>query len=205
MAITNGYVSLAEFRTYVRELSDMTSDDAEFEAVITSASRAVDAYCGRRFYLDVSASARLFRPVNAGLVLVDDIASTDDLLIKTDPAGTGMFSETWSSGDYELRPVNGVVGGLSGWPYTQVAAVGSRGLPCTSRASVQVTAVWGWAAVPEPVKLGTKMLALEHYRQRDVPFGVMGMGDFATRIRANPQVQMLLNDYRTARHAAPAA
>lgn len=203
--MANEYITSAEFRAYLREQPTYTSDDDEFDDVRTSASRAVDVYCGRRFYQTDPATARTFRAVSSALVLVDDISTTTDLVVKSDSAGDGTFATTWTiNTDFLLEPANGVRDGIEGWPYTRIVALDTKSFPIlTRRPGVQVTAKWGWAAVPEPVKLATKMLALEHYRQRDTPFGVMGMGDFAMRVRANPQVALLLDPYRTAAQAIP--
>lgn len=203
--MANEYITSAEFRAYLREQPTYTGDDDEFDDVRLSASRAVDVYCGRRFYADATASARTFHATSPAVVLTDDFSTTADLVVKTDTAGDGTFATTWTiNTDFILEPANGVRDGIEGWPYTRIVALDTKWFPrMLRRPGVQVTAKWGWAAVPEPVKLATKMLALEHYRQRDTPFGVMGMGDFAMRVRANPQVALLLDPYRTAGQAIP--
>lgn len=203
--MANEYITSDEFRAYIREEPTYTADNDEFDDIRLSASRAVDVYCGRRFYITDPATARTYHPTSPVIVDVDDISTTDNLVVKTDTAGDGTFATTWTiNTDFLLEPANGVRDGIEGWPYTRIVALDTLTFPrMLRRPGVQVTAEWGWAAVPEPVKLATKILALEHYRQRDIPFGVMGMGDFATRVRANPQVAMLLDPYRTSRQAVP--
>jgi hypothetical protein len=68
---------------------------------------------------------------------------------------------------------------------------------------VQVTAQWGWAAVPDSVKQATKILAAEIFRLKDAPLGVAGFNDFGpVRVREVPQVSMLLKRYRHPSRAA---
>ncbi len=82
MAITNGYCTLAELKSVMR-IND-TVDDTMLEARITEASRVIDQHCDRRFYADANATARLYVPPVADLVMVDDISTTTGLVIKTD-------------------------------------------------------------------------------------------------------------------------
>lgn len=203
MAIVDGYTDLATFKRFSRDDPAYSGDDAEFESVIESASRAIDAYCHRRFTTADTATARVYRPSGSHQAIVDDFHTTTDLAIAIDPGDTGTFSITWSSSDYELEPLNGINAGRTGWPYYRIRAVGSHQFPCSRRASLQVTAKWGWAAVPPDIELACNTLAQEHFRQRDVPFGVLGFDDFATRINMNRYVQTLLNPYRTVGAAVP--
>ena len=48
MAITNGYITLAQLKTYLG-LSGSGQDD-NLENAVEAASREIDAYCGRFFY-----------------------------------------------------------------------------------------------------------------------------------------------------------
>src|SRR5512139_2516071 len=131
------------------------------EEAIQSASREIDKYCGRRFYADTNASARVY-PVGARPVgirdecraVVDDLWDTASLVVKTDTGANGGYATTWASSDFELSPLNGIVDGESGWPYYEIRAIGANRFPCygyNRPAPLQVTAKWGWTAVPDPV------------------------------------------------------
>jgi hypothetical protein len=119
------------------------------------------------------------------------------LLVAVDSDGDGVFETTWTAADYELRPLNGIVGGQPGWPYNQIRAVGSKCFPrCSRRAVLQVTARWGWAAVPAPVHEACLIVASETVKLRDAPFGVAGYGDYgAIRVRNNPMAMGMLAPY----------
>jgi hypothetical protein len=153
--LTN-YATRDELKSYVGQGGTITlaaGDDAEMDAAITSASRQIDAHCNRRFYLDASVSVRVFAAESATLLKVDDFSTTTGLIVKTDTVGNGTFDRTWTTADYQLEPLNGVNEGLEGWPFWRIRAIDDESFPVdpTGRARVQVTAKWGWAAVPDAV------------------------------------------------------
>jgi hypothetical protein len=62
---------------------------------------------------------------------------------------------------------------------------------------LQVTARWGWSAVPPAVTEATLILAEELAKLKDAPFGVSGWTEFGVmRVRDNPFAARLLNPYR---------
>lgn len=178
--------------------------DTQLGEALSAASRGIDMCCDRQFSKALTASARLYcAPSGATAVEIDDFYSTDGLIIKTDAAGDGTFETTWVTADYELRPRNGIVGGLTGWPYSTIAAVGSQSFPyhyspfSSTRACLEVTALWGWLDVPAPVKEATLVGAEELYKLKDAPFGVAGFDQYgAVRVRENPIVHKLVAPYR---------
>ncbi|HEX6969857.1 MAG TPA: hypothetical protein VF174_13755, partial [Micromonosporaceae bacterium] len=132
-------------------------------------------------------------------VLVDDFHTTTDLVVATDTGDDGTYATAWAASDYELEPVNGMVSGQSDWPYYRIRAVGSHDFPQCGRRrnTVQVTAQWGWAAVPGPVKEACLIVAEELFKLSDAPFGVAGFGEFGpVRVRMNSRAQSLLAPYR---------
>ncbi len=63
---------------------------------------------------------------------------------------------------------------------------------------MQVTAKWGWSAVPGPVKQACVYLAEETYKLKGSPFGVAASDQFGPiRMRDNPKVLSMLAPYRT--------
>lgn len=192
MTLTNAYLTLPEFK----QLASITTvtGDADCERAIEAASRTIDGICGRRFYSDAAATARTYHAEAYWSVLVDDFHTTTDLVVKTDTGDDGTFETTWASTDYELLPRNGIMNGVEGWPYTTVRAVEGRTFPCGKRASVQVTAKWGWAAVPPAVEQACVIAALDFWKAKDAPFGIAGIEGDGTvaRVRSNPQVRALL-------------
>lgn len=190
------YAELEELKSYLRIDSGDDADDSELTDALTSASRGIDDVCQRQFSDAVTPSARTYRPVDGSLVKVDDFHTTVGLVVKTDSSGGGVYGTTWPAADFQLEPLNGVVAGSAGWPYWKVRAVGSGRFPCARRASVEVTARWGWAEVPAQVKQACLIVAAETFKLRDAPFGVAGFGDFgAVRIRDNQMAMTKLQPY----------
>ncbi len=200
MALGDNYCTLAELRSRVG-ITDATNttEDTKLTEALATASRSIEQMAGRQFNLASGATARLFYPTGYCETKVYDIASVSGLAIKTDTAGDGTYATTWQSTDYQLEPLDGVVDGQAGWPWWRIRAVGSQRFPCvssTSRAPLQVTAIWGWTAVPAPVKEATLILAEELYSLKNTPFGVGGYGQFGIiRARENPMVMTRLMPY----------
>lgn len=193
MALGDNYATLEELKTRLEITRD--SDDTRLAAALTAASRGVEKYCGRQFNTAGSATARKYRPDAPFITKVDDFQTISAL--KTDDGNTGTATTVWASTDYELYPLNGVVDGEPGWPSWTIESVLGRIFPHYRRATVEVTAVWGWAAVPAAVKESCLIAAEEIFKLRDTPFGIGGYGDFGViRVRDNPFTARMLSPYR---------
>jgi len=196
MAITNGYCTLQDTKDVLR-LTDSV-DDSLLELCIESASRQIDGHCERNFY---SATAtRYFAARDSYEVEIDDLTAITAL--ETAPDGT-TFDTTWNSSDYQLEPLNGIVGGLV-TPYTMIRAIDDLVFPTIgSEALVRVTGTWGYTPVPTAVKQATIMSATRLYKRYDSPLGVLGFGDLGVvRIsRIDPDIASLLMPYRRIRFA----
>lgn len=186
------YALVDELRQALR--SDTADDDSALERAIDSASRRVDAYCGRRFWMDESATTRHYRTTDPCRAWVDDFHTTTGLVITTGPTGS---TTTWSATDYELAPLNGVCSGIEGFPYFEIVGVARRFDLVTRESSLHVTAKWGWADVPPPVKEATIKLAAQLHAMREAPLGVAGIGatGFDLQVRDMPMVARLLDPY----------
>jgi hypothetical protein len=171
--------------------------DARFTTALMVASAGVDGFCHRQFNLAGSATARKYRPGAHQLCVVDDFVSISSLA--TDESNVGSFGTVWSATDYELYPLNGVVDGVPGFPFWRIGATFQQGrrFPCYHRATVQVTALWGWAALPAAVPEATLIVAEEIAQLKDTPFGVGGYGDFGViKVRDNPFASRMLKQYQ---------
>jgi hypothetical protein len=193
MALGANYATLTDLKTRL----DLTrnQDTDQLTAALTAASRGVEKFCNRQFNTVAAPTARKFRPASHSRCIVDDFQTITTL--KTDDSDSGTPGVTWTATDYELTPLNGIVDGESGWPYWRIEAVGSRCFPRFRRATVEVTALWGWAAPPAAVKEATLIAAEEIFKLRQTPFGVGGYGDFGImRVRDNPFTARMLAPYQ---------
>lgn len=196
MALGDSYVTQAELKTYLKITT--TAYDTQVDDARSVASRAIDKYCRRQFNAAGSATARVFYPATCRRAEVYDVSTTTGLVVKTDTGDDGTYETTWTSSDYQLEPLDGVADGETGWPYTQLRAVGSYLFPTSGyRAPLQVTANWGWPAVPAAVKQACYLLAKDHFGLREVKFGAaQGGGEFGPIfVRANRQAAELLTPY----------
>jgi hypothetical protein len=124
------------------------------------------------------------------------ISSTTSLVVKTDMGGDGTYETTLSATDYLLEPTAEYVSGVQR-PWRTVRSLNGARFPVLpyGKATVQITALWGWAAVPAAVKQATFIVAADLWKAKDAAFGVAGFGEFgAVRVgsRINPQAQVLL-------------
>lgn len=197
MTITNGLCSLSDVKQAM-SIYDST-DDGRIELAVNTASRMIEAACNRRFYQDSVVSARTYLATTGGLVLTDDISTTTGLIVKTDDTATGTFGTTWAATDYQLEPLNAVIDGQA-WPYTQIRAISSRTFPFDyGQALIQITAKWGWAAVPDPIKQAGIIQSVAIFKAAEAPFGALGLAETGIlRIRngLHPTAQALIEPYR---------
>lgn len=153
-----------------------SQDPIELDNALEAASRSIDGYCSRRFWLDPVATPtiRVFQPRD--LYLLDlgqfEIGASTPVTIKTDD-GTGTFATTVASTAYQLEPVNAPYDAKAAGPYTHVRAV-STSWPLTYSTSgrqdrVQITARFGWPAVPAVVREACLIMAADTFEN---PTGV---------------------------------
>lgn len=197
------YISTATLKATL-SLTGETYADADITAAITAASRSVDQACGRRFWLDSADVTRYYERTSMELVVIDDLATVTS--IKTDPDGTGTYSETWTQDtDYVFGPPNAAADGL---PFVAIHSLysgtsappgyftsGRYFLPSGPR-RIQVIGKFGWAAVPAQVVTATSLMAARLLKRlREAPMGVAGFGMDGATIRipkVDPDVVNLL-------------
>jgi hypothetical protein len=194
MAIVNGYCTLAEVKSALR-LTD-NADDGLLEKAIESASRRIDGYCNRFFYKTSSASINIY-PINEYLLRMPEDLATNTVTIKIDTTANGTYATTLVQGvDYILEPTNAA---LRGYPYVHARMVGGATFPLyvtPSFPTVQVTAQWGWNAVPSDVSQACVLLSMRQFARLNAALGVVGFADMALQVRAvDPDVRDLLNQY----------
>ena len=207
MAIANGYATLAQIKSALRIPSADATDDALLEMAVESASRLIDAYCGRNFiYGGTAATTRYFYADDPYVVQIDDARSITQ--VQTSSSEDGIYDVTWDltahTGDIEPEPLNDYVGGLT-WPYTRLRAIGDYVFPVDRETTVKVTAVYGWPTVPTTVAQACVLQSSRIFTRLQSPLGVAGFGDMGImRVSRglDPDVAQLIEGYRRFRGVA---
>ncbi len=193
------YCTLAELKADLG-ITD-TADDDKINAAIAAASRQIDRYCGQRFYVDADVSDRVFWADGGDLELDAGISTLTGLVVKADYDGDGVYETTLTANtDFLVLPSN-AADLIPVQPYTSLrfglpsgmAAPRSYGYP-----GVQITAKWGWPAVPDDVCKAACLQAAQLFKAKDAVFGVAAFGEFGPlRVRSamNPIAEGLLSPY----------
>jgi hypothetical protein len=201
MAITNGYCSLAQVRSELGVASADTDQDSMIELAVEAASRQIDGHCGRRFWQDSTVKTREYHAENAYCVEVDDISTATALVVKIDDDADGTFETTLTvSTDFILLPTN-AADDTPVRPFTEIHTVDTYYFPRPSngRPGVQVTAQFGWPAVPDNVEKACIVQAIQLFKAKDAAFGVATFGDLGGGLRVqaglNPIAKALVAQY----------
>ena len=203
--INQGYATRNQVKAALRIGTADTLDDDLIDNCVGAASRLIDGYCNRRFWQSGTAEARVYQAEDSFYCSIDDVAGTA-LTLKTSSQADGTFDVTWKVSDYQLEPLNGNLDGLT-WSYDKIRAVGDYLFPTVNanygeQALVQVTAIFGWPSVPEPITQATIIQASRIFKRYDSPLGVAGFGDLgAIRVSRylDPDMAQLVEPYRRMR------
>lgn len=202
------YASLATFRAFLRNQSTPAADaDSDIELLaLQAAARVIDRECGRTFRIATTATARTF---NVGRLSgkgtwfprygaeIDDVTDTTGMTVAFDASGNGSYTNTTTG--FRLAPFNAPSIGM---PYrTLLFNVGV--IPSIygfDAEGVQVTAKWGWSAVPAAVVNANLIQAARFLKRRDSPYGIAGSPDMGNEMRLlaklDPDVALLLRHYK---------
>lgn len=192
MAWRPNYITTEELRGWLGIAH--TDLDDELASAAMTASRAVDTASSRQFgQVDAVEerfyTARWCRRRCRWIVEIDDIAVKVGLVVT---CSVGTIT------DYTLGPRNAVAKGMV---WTELVIGASSAVQPTDLADdVAITGLWGWPAVPEPVKLATRIQANRFFHRRESPYGVTGSPDSGGELRLlsrlDPDVDTTLGNYR---------
>jgi uncharacterized phiE125 gp8 family phage protein len=174
MTLTNCYCTLAELKARIG--IDNNTDDTALEAAITSASRMIDKYTGRRFHTTTADETFYFTPVSH-MDLFPDVDVISITSLKTDDDGTRTYAVTWSTTDYDLQPFNST-------PklWIKVAPNGNHYFPLIEK-SVEIVGKFGYSATTPPeINQACLLQAARLWKRKDSVFGIEGTSQFGTTI-----------------------
>ena len=198
MALTNSYCTLAQVKAGLR-ITDSV-DDTLLEMAAESASRAIDSYCNRVFYSTGTAVVRYYSPQDSYLCDIDDLVSLTSLYTNSDETQSS-YNIQWTSEDRQLEPLNGLADGQP-TPFTRIRAIGEYTFQTLNgEASVKVTGVFGYSAVPIAITQATVIQASRIYKRLDSPLGIISgeLGTMRVGTRLDPDVAQLVDGFRKVR------
>jgi len=184
------YATTAQVKAFLR-ITDSV-DDTEIASAITDASRAIDAATSRQFG-NVAAEKRTYRaywdaPLCRWTVTIDDLQDITGMIVTV--GGVAVTK-------YTLRDPNAVKKGKA---FTCLTFnTDAEVLPTRTAPDVDITAPWGWTAVPVAVVNACKIQAGRFHKRRDALFGVAGSPQDGSEVRLlaklDPDVQVSLSFY----------
>jgi hypothetical protein len=182
--VTDVYATVAEYRTRVGRLDPGAGDDALIAADLLAISRYLDRKLGRFFTQDAAPVARTYTtaPARWGVQMpagmswdvaenpwraagltrvlhIDDLVAVTEIVVDEGRDGSFVGDVPLTPNDYLLLPQNAPLG-PEPRPYTAIELTPwGRLIAWPALVRVRVTGIWGWPAVPEPVRAATIELA----------------------------------------------
>lgn len=196
MALVNAYCTLAEAKAD-QSITDSISDTI-LDYAINAASRQIDGHTGRRFWQDGTVVNRTYWAEDSGWCVVDDISTTTGLVVKSDDDLDGVYETTLTiTTDFILTPRNAALD-VPVRPFECIQTVTGAKFAVGDRPGVQVSAKFGWPAVPDDVRKACIIQSWQLAKSSSAPFGVISFGDtgfMQMRAPMNPQAAALLEPY----------
>lgn len=182
-------VTTEEFQAYIRDEQGVL-EYADANDCVEVAEQMLEDICGRKWVAASEAtSTRVYAPRSWS-----DIIRIHDCTTITAVTNDGT---TVAPSAYQLEPLNGLDWSGETRPYETIRYIGNFWAFDNYRATVAVTATWGWPAIPDQIKRATLILAKDIAVHRDVNFGTIGSTDTGpVRARQAPLIRDLTRRYR---------
>lgn len=182
------FVSLDEFKVYMRDQLGAASD-ADMTTALAAGHQLVNEMCAREFVVASTASARVFVPDSSDLLRIDDCTTV------TVVSDNGT---TITSTDYQLEPLNSRGPGGVTVPYDQIRRTSGSWYRDGRKATVSITATWGWSAIPDAIVEAVKILSKDVVDHRNVRGGMLSTmdGSGVARMRQASLVGDLIAPYK---------
>lgn len=178
------YITLEDLKDVV-DIDD-AEDDTYLSLIPSTTSRAVDRATLRQFGQVDTVEQRTYRvrySRSRGVwrVIIDDVQDTTGLVMPNEdytlgPENADKLGKPWTYADFTEDPTGDRCGFTS------------------------MTALWGWTAVPDAVKLASFLQGNRWSSRKDSPFGVAGSPDQGTELRllarVDPDVAVSLRNFR---------
>ncbi|MFG2699534.1 head-tail connector protein [Streptomyces sp. NPDC048386] len=196
--MANEYGDVATLKEKLGIETSDTSRDTLLTSALAAASRGIDRATGRRFWLDATATERIYNPHrrivcrdDGEMLLVDDIGSTTGLVVESGPS-----SGPWTTvSGWETAPDNALADGQPITGLLRPNGIWTWRVSSTTR--IRITAQFGWPTVPDDVTEAALIQASRLFKRKDSPEGVMGSAEWGVvRLsRRDPDVWNLIEPF----------
>lgn len=206
MSLTNAYCTVAELADELEmNATETAAKNGKLERAISSASRMIDKHTGwtrHGFWQDGTVQVRTYEPHESReLYIPEGISTTTGLIVKVDYEGDSTYGTTLTiDTDFKLEPRN-AASDYPVRPFTEVEIVWSSTnyFPVGYEDTVQITAKFGWPAVPDDVNKACLVQAAQLFKASDAVFGgvAIGLDGGVLRVRSamSPLAEALLEGY----------
>ena len=161
------YLTVADWRAWSRD--EVTADDEEIGAAILSAQQDLDNACARRFAVAGASSARVFTPDRNSQTLIIDDCTTITSIVEN--------GVTLDASVYQPEPLNNLSASGETVPFDKVKRLTGCWYVDGPKATVTITAPWGWQAIPFPIVESCKIVTKATLELRDTRFGLAAILD----------------------------
>ena len=189
VTLVNAYCTEAQVRAELQDIAATVNSDLICKA-INVASREIDNVCSgdvprsRRFWQDTAVQTRTYTCEDLTFVYVDDISTVTGLIVKTDDNDDGTYETTWTiNTDFALWPLNAAADAAEPYAFWKIVAVGGgtgdKRFPLYERrAGLQITAKFGWPAIPKQIEEACILRAISILLRKDSPTGMLVQGEW---------------------------
>lgn len=169
MSLGENFITPEQLKEYMGLVPE--SFTQHVQDAVDSITTDIIRHCHRDFNDAESVSTRVYKsilhPDDGPMLITDDFSTAVGLVVESNGV-------TFDNTDLTLEPLNGVMQGLAGWPYWRILG------DFTIGKKVNVSARWGWAAVPKPVRQAAFILGSDTFQLKDQRLGIAGSDQFGS-------------------------
>lgn len=157
-------LTVEDAMSYLRIDAPAEYDDVA--GIVSTVEDLLESICGRKWVVASGSSTRYYAPRSlTDTIRIHDAVSVTS--VSNDGDALSVASSTTSG--YQLEPVNGMDWTGEARPYETIRYVNGRWRFDGYRATVAVTASWGWSAIPDQITRAALVLARDVHSYRDQP------------------------------------
>lgn len=171
-----------------------TQNDVLLQAALDATTTKINERCGRPglgFNLGSGVTSRVFYAESPEYLSIDDVS--DPATMTVNMGQVGNFTSPITPDNFRCLPDNALVEGRP----VECLQHYWQFWPTWPAVGVQITAIFGWPAVPADVIEAQLIWCTRLYKRKDSPDGIAGGSDFGPiRVgRMDPDVSDMLADY----------